>query len=1070
MLLRGTLIAETPIYRGNARKTLFTRDGDGRERLVSLAGEIAGTAESLMDAFIGAARNGRNTGLLNQLWERLYGNPLPNGLIKRVDCTLKKESYPRDHFFEMRMGLRLDEDRWASEANANYKMETLYRHSMFDFALDVEEAVLAKGDNATRLYYLLQELVAGRFWFGAGKSKGLGRVRLEMALDAPAGAPPTAQRSANHLQLTLRFNALNPVLVGWNWGKVDPHTPSFAAVEGRLLVGAMRDLPDPIRERLELVLGGPILTPEDWKKKLATYLPRTIAVWLQSQSSGEAEVWTLSAKALDKLSKGKYGLSKKIIEAAEPLCDQPFPTEAAAEAAFAAALGDKANMAGRIVKVMDRRREERRSLNADAWAEVSTAFDFPADLEAEVAAAIADEAALTALLGTACQTVLPRLYMQVDQQIELLQSDAWVDDEIRNREAHLRIKEMIMAGKITEAQWQNRNEPPEGVSGAAWRGFLDDHRRVRLQHMKHPQNLRKSITNDRNFITFLNSYRERTRQELAQPHNVDFRSGGPSNRIVSRKYGKPYDTVFMRMLSWAPSAQETGSWEVFIPGSTLKGAFRKRAAQVLKTLWGESAQTDEVLENLFGAQGRIALARFSDAYLRDPYDPDRSWCSMDGVRMDPKTGRPYESAKHDYLFAYGDHLVFEMRIDMPNLIPDDLAALSLLAHLLEDFQRGDIPVGGEKSAGFGWVQAEIGDLLWLAGPDNPMTAQLFEKRALTPDGIWQKIEMHGAEAADALAFATPLKAQRKIGAPPATQAGFISHRAFGGFCGTLAVEADVLTPLHIRESGEPSFHVELPDGPVNGWDAFSMAPPAAAMRPDIRQYALPSRSLKGLLRHVYAIASDSRAESTDLARLNPVDSLFGWVGPGQNQALMGRLSIGIGMFEAPELAWFKVPYPYTGWRFVNGKWTYTEGQAVPKLQIAQLWRLFPHTPLLPAVARLSDFTADTAQASYVRAVLPGAKARFTVRFWNLEKLELQRLLWCLTLGTDLAHKLGQHRYVGFGSVRFALTPQSFLIDWEKRYAAPDKEWKLPVVPDMWLDTGVIANYAQLREALSAKSL
>ena len=162
MLLRGQLVAETPIYRGNARKTLFTRDGDGSQRLVSLAGEISGTAQALMDAFVGQSRDGRNIGLLNRLWLRLYGSPLPAGLVTRVECQLQKESYPRDHFFDLRMGLRLDEDRWASEANANYKMETLFKNAVFDLALTVNDAALQKEDNAARLYYTLQELREGR--------------------------------------------------------------------------------------------------------------------------------------------------------------------------------------------------------------------------------------------------------------------------------------------------------------------------------------------------------------------------------------------------------------------------------------------------------------------------------------------------------------------------------------------------------------------------------------------------------------------------------------------------------------------------------------------------------------------------------------------------------------------------------------------------------------------------------------------------------------------------------------------------------------------------------------------
>ena len=148
MKLTGKLVAESPLYRGNARKTLFTRDGDGKQRLVSLAGEISGTAQSLMDAFIGASRDGRNTGLLNQAWLNLYDDPIPADLIRQVDCQLQSSAYPRNRFFDLRMGLKLDEDRWSSEANANYKMETIFRNAVFDFMMDVNDSVLGRGDKS----------------------------------------------------------------------------------------------------------------------------------------------------------------------------------------------------------------------------------------------------------------------------------------------------------------------------------------------------------------------------------------------------------------------------------------------------------------------------------------------------------------------------------------------------------------------------------------------------------------------------------------------------------------------------------------------------------------------------------------------------------------------------------------------------------------------------------------------------------------------------------------------------------------------------------------------------------
>ena len=44
-----------------------------------------------------------------------------------------------------------------------------------------------------------------------------------------------------------------------------------------------------------------------------------------------------------------------------------------------------------------------------------------------------------------------------------------------------------------------------------------------------------------NHIEFLKSYRDRVRQELAQPVNIDFRNGGPMNRIVDKFIGQLND-------------------------------------------------------------------------------------------------------------------------------------------------------------------------------------------------------------------------------------------------------------------------------------------------------------------------------------------------------------------------------------------------------------------------------------------------------------------------------------------------------------------------------------------------
>ena len=1081
MILRGTLIAESPIYRGNARKTLFTRDGSGTERLVSLAGEISGTAESLMDAFIGKSRNGRNVGLLNRMWGRLYGGSIPPDLIARAECYLQEGAYPQDRFFDLRMGIKLDEDRWAAEANANYKMETLFRNSVFDFSLTVNDDVLEQGDNRNKLFYVLQELREGRFWFGAGKSKGLGRCRLEMEFPFSSEAtPPEVHARANHLTISLAFDATNPVLVGWNWGKVDPEMPAFAAVEGRVLLEGMRELPEPIRERLKMSIGGPILSAGDWKRKLADTLPRAVAIWLREQSVGEAEIWTLPSGALAKLGKGKYALSKKILSRIQPLADVPFPSKESAETSIMHALGNKANMANRVLQVMKHQTQTGCEFNREAWQEVAEGLGLDVALADQLAAHIEDEAALTATLVGVCHAVLPQLTQQVDRQIRLLESDSWVDAEISNREQHIAIKTMLRDGKIDERQWGRYDQVPEGVSAAVWREFVDAHRRVRYHHMRQARNLNKSITNDENFIAFLQAYRDRTRQELAQPRHTDFRAGGASNTEISRRYGKPYDTVFMRMMSWAPSPQREGTWEVYIPGSTIKGAFRRRASQVLKTLWGESERTDRMLVRLFGAQGRVGEIFFSDAYLMDPHDTERTWCSMDGIRMDPRTGKPLETAKTDYLYAYGEPLSFHLRLDLQDLSKDDLEALALLKHLIRDFQQGDIPIGGEKTSGFGWVQAKVTGLRWLTTDPEGIHQELFGGQPLVPDGLWQKLELEGEAATEALQPTLALATQgtKTADAPPRARGGFISHRAFGGYCGILTLEGEALTPLNIQESGEPSYTVILEDQSVHGWDFFSMTPPEAALRGDDRVYALPSKSIKGMVQHLYAIASDSRTPSTTINRLNPVDSLFGWVGQGPNQAIMGRVSFGFGRFDlsdrqagAPKLAWFKVPYPYGNWQYKNRVWEKVPGRLAKVLLIGKHWRLFPHAPLAPVVQQMEAFAPDTPQAHYVRAILPGSRCRFTVRFWNLEESELQRLIWCLTLEEGLAHKIGNGRYLGFGSMRFRMLPESFLTDWTSRYdAKTEQAWRLPLDAALWSTPEGIATYKELQRALNAEHL
>jgi hypothetical protein len=67
--------------------------------------------------------------------------------------------------------------------------------------------------------------------------------------------------------------------------------------------------------------------------------------------------------------------------------------------------------------------------------------------------------------------------------------------------------------------------------------------------------------------------------------------------------------------------------------------------------------------------------------------------------------------------------------------------------------------------------------------------------------------------------------------------------------------------------------------------------------------------------------------------------------------------------------------------------------------------------------------------------------------------------------------MGKGRYLGFGSMRYNLLPESFMIDWVARYAGkPESAWRLPLDPKAFHNPKSIAHYADLKQALDAKAL
>jgi CRISPR/Cas system CSM-associated protein Csm3 (group 7 of RAMP superfamily) len=226
-LLKGHLIAESPIYRGNGLKTLFSRKNKRDCTPIELPGRPDGRdpGKALMDAFLGFTNKTRDRTtyidkLFDGLYKRLFDDRNNEAFFKniKIDCSFNDPRKKEDCFYDLRMGIRLNRDRMSMEENANYKIETVFKGTNFNFSLDYPNTF----DNTQKgkLYLLLKELIDGRFWFGAGKTKGLGKIRL--CLDENSSrefeklntVEPPIKNTANAMEIRVSFRLSNPLLVG----------------------------------------------------------------------------------------------------------------------------------------------------------------------------------------------------------------------------------------------------------------------------------------------------------------------------------------------------------------------------------------------------------------------------------------------------------------------------------------------------------------------------------------------------------------------------------------------------------------------------------------------------------------------------------------------------------------------------------------------------------------------------------------------------------------------------------------------------------------------------------------
>lgn len=645
--------------------------------------------------------------------------------------------------------------------------------------------------------------------------------------------------------------------------------------------------------------------------------------------------------------------------------------------------------------------------------------------------------------------------------------DAWIDDLRKETEEHKNIMDNVLAGHAKN--WSDVEKMPGGIK------FKNNHLRsgqpMSLDQLK--RNFTKAVRNDETLMDFLKGHRGKVHKEIDREPHLDFRE--EKGEIIR---GKPYDQLFYRALT---RDQHKTCWELCIPGNTIKGAFRTKAQQILRTLHNGQGCKEKTSSHegkycddrycpvcsLFGRQGMTAEVFCSDAYLAaDDKLPDDEQYSYDQITVDPKTGQSIENSKLNFLFAYGQKFSFKCSLVLKDLDPRYLEQFSFLIRLLKEFENGTIPFGGKKTSGFGYIRGKIDKMEFLCPPGSSMENQLkkWKVKKTGFEQLWHHYELDGGKIWKNNKFTSDIQKafSKLIGEintpekPFKTKAGYISHRQYSKLCGSLICELEALTPIHIRESGEPSFQGEE----VFGYDFFSISPPKNSKKQPIdnREYAVPPSTLKGETRKIYNLISKNPCSGCKhINKLCDTCRLFGWVGTGNNkeQALMGRINFSLARpVDNIKFEWFGVEFGYKG----------------EKSSSISGVRIFPHTNnISKSISRYgtSDMPVDVEKNRTLnRFAKTGSKFRFQVDFTNLEKEELKKLIWALELEDGLAHKIGKSKALYFGSCKIRIT-EAYLIDWAKRFSSLDDLGQVSLDLDAYRpDKSDLANYDDLKKALS----
>ena len=231
--------------------------------------------------------------------------------------------------------------------------------------------------------------------------------------------------------------------------------------------------------------------------------------------------------------------------------------------------------------------------------------------------------------------------------------------------------------------------------------------------------------------------------------HLDITTDGPLLIKSGRTFATGVDMTAVRTL-------RGGKWEVYIPGSSLKGAIRSQSERIARTLSSQGCcdpfgnhSCSEVLNDfrnqndslpaatayrlscaickLFGSLSQAGRLSFNDAHTNSRID-HKNLPIRNNVAINRRTGGAAGTALFDMeVVPTGTH--FQTSFYLRNF---ELWQLGLLGFVLRDFEEGTIKLGLGKSRGLGQVRANTTKLevRYLGLYPQPEPSSLCELRGL----------------------------------------------------------------------------------------------------------------------------------------------------------------------------------------------------------------------------------------------------------------------------------------------------------------------------------------------------